>query len=293
MMERVESLTMFREDSSSRRAFRRFAKNKLAMISLVLMIVMALTCYIGPFLFPFTFDDADFENLSAPIDFTSPHLFGTDDLGRDLFLRVLAGGRVSLTIGLLGTTVAVGIGVLYGTIAGFLGGWVDTLLMRLIEILYGIPYVFLVIMISVVLGKGSLGIFIAIVVTLWLTPAVIVRGQADSLRKKEFVEAAHAMGMRKIAILTSHIMPNCLGVVIAYASLLVPEVILAESGLSFLGLGIEPPDTSWGLLIAEGAAKMESDPRLLILPGIFLALTLFCLNFIADGARDAFDPHER
>lgn len=281
------------QESPWHQAIRRFAGNRLALFSLFLLLIVALACYFGPFFFPFTAEDANFDDISLPVNLFSLHPFGSDDLGRDLLIRVLVGGRVSLSIGLLGTLVAVCIGVFYGALAGYFGGWVDPLLMRLVEILYGIPYIFLAIMISVVLGKGTIGLFVAIVVTLWLTPAVIVRGQAVSLRKKEFIEAAQAMGMSRWRQLTDHIMPNCMNVVIAYASLLIPEVILSESFLSFLGLGIQPPDASWGLLIAEGAEHLESDPRLLLLPGAFLALTLFCLNFIADGARDAFDPNER
>ena len=272
---------------------RRFRQNRMAMASLVVLGLIVLACFAGPFAFPFTGEDADFDYINAPIDFGSPHLFGTDDFGRDLLVRVLEGGRVSLTIGFLGALTAGGIGVLYGAVAGYAGGRVDRLMMGAVEVLYGFPYVILVILLSLLLGGGNSALFAAIVFTLWLTPAVIVRAQAQSLAKREFIEAARAGGMAPWAIVTGHIVPNCANVVIVYGALLVPEVILAESFLSFLGIGIKEPAASWGNLIESGTAAMGSDLRLLLLPGGLLAMVLFCLNFIADGLRDAFDPNER
>ncbi|MCX7889458.1 MAG: ABC transporter permease subunit [Rhodobacteraceae bacterium] len=271
----------------------RFARNRLAMAGVVVLAFIVAACFLGPFLFPFTGEDADFDYILAPIDLTSPHPFGTDDYGRDLLVRTLEGGRVSLAIGFLGAFVAGVIGVLYGAIAGYAGGRTDGLMMRFVEILYGFPYVILVILLSLVFGGGNLALFAAIVFTLWLTPAVIVRAQAQSLARREFVEAARAGGMRGSRIVLGHIVPNCLSVVIVYGSLLVPEVILSESFLSFLGIGIKEPQASWGNLIQAGTAAMDSDLRLLLLPGTMLAAVLFCLNFIADGLRDAFDPNDR
>ena len=272
---------------------RRFAANRLAMVSLWLLMAVVLACFIGPSLFPFTGEDADFDFINAPIDFGSPHLFGTDDFGRDLLIRVLEGGRVSLSIGFLGALVAGVIGVLYGAVAGFTGGRTDTFMIRAVEVLYGFPYVILVILLNLLFGGGTIALFAAIVFTLWLTPAVIVRAQAQSLSKREFVEAARAGGMTSRQIVLEHIVPNCASVVIVYGSLLVPEVILSESFLSFLGIGVQEPQASWGNLIATGTAAMGSDLRLLLLPGTLLAVVLFCLNFIADGLRDAFDPNDR
>ena len=271
---------------------RRFRANRLAMASVMVLALVVLACFLGPLAFPFTGEDADFDVISAPVDFGSVHLFGTDDYGRDLLVRVLEGGRVSLTIGFLGAATAGGIGVLYGAVAGYAGGRTDRLMMRAVEVLYGFPYVILVILLSLLLGGGNVALFAAIVFTLWLTPAVIVRAQAQSLAKREFVEAARAGGMTAGQIVVEHIVPNCLGVVVVYGSLLVPEVILSESFLSFLGIGIREPQASWGNLIQTGTAAMDSDLRLLLLPGGLLALVLFCLNFIADGLRDAFDPND-
>ena len=272
---------------------RRFGRNRMAMVSVAVLAVIVLACFAGPLAFPFTGEDADFDFIAAPVDFASAHLFGTDDFGRDLLVRVLEGGRVSLTIGFLGALTAGGIGVLYGAVAGYSGGRVDRVMMGAVEVLYGFPYVILVILLSLLLGGGNLALFGAIVFTLWLTPAVIVRAQAQSLAKREFVEAARAGGMTGWAIVWQHIVPNCASVVVVYGALLVPEVILSESFLSFLGIGVKEPAASWGNLIEAGTAAMQTDLRLLLLPGTLLALVLFCLNFIADGLRDAFDPNER
>lgn len=271
----------------------RFRQNRLSMASVVFLSLIVLGCFLGPYAFPFNGEDADFDYISAPIDFTSPHLFGTDDFGRDLLVRVMEGGQVSLTIGFLGALTAGLIGVLYGAVSGFVGGRLDGLMMRMVEILYGFPYVILVILLSLLFGGGNIALFAAIVFTLWLTPAVIVRAQAQSLTKREFIEAARAGGMTGGQIVLTHIVPNCISVVIVYGSLLVPEVILSESFLSFLGIGIKEPQASWGNLIQSGTSAMDTDLRLLLLPGGLLALVLLCLNFIADGLRDAFDPNDR
>lgn len=272
---------------------RRFRKNRLAMASVWVLGFIVALCFLGPYAFPFTGEDADFDNISAPVNLFSIHLFGTDDYGRDLFVRTLEGGRVSLTIGFLGALVAGGIGVLYGAIAGYVGGRLDGFMMRAVEVLYGFPYVILVILLSLLFGGGNISLFAAIVFTLWLTPAVIVRAQAQSLAQREFIQAARAGGMTGGRIVLQHIVPNCVSVVIVYGSLLVPEVILSESFLSYLGIGIKEPQASWGNLIQTGTSAMDSDIRLLLLPGGMLATVLFCLNFIADGLRDAFDPNDR
>lgn len=272
---------------------RRFRQNRLAMASVVILVMIILACFLGPFAFPFDGEAANFDAINQGVDFTSIHLFGTDNFGRDLLVRTLEGGRVSLTIGFLGALVAAFIGVLYGAIAGFVGGRLDRVMMRLVEVLYGFPYVILVILLSLLFGGGNLALFAAIVFTLWLTPAVIVRGQAQALARREFVEAARAGGMTDLQIILTHIVPNTISTVIVYSSLLVPEVILSESFLSFLGIGIKEPQASWGNLIQSGTAAMGTDIRLLLLPAGMLAVVLFCLNFIADGLRDAFDPNDR
>src|SRR3954470_10466027 len=284
---------------------RRFAKNHLAVLSCFVLLFIVLSCYVGPFFFPFTSEDADFDNISAPVDLFTAHPFGTDDLGRDLLLRTLDGGKVSLALGFFGAMVSVMISVIYGASAGYLGGRFDDLMMRGVDILLSLPFIFLAILIKVVLqdsglhigpirlDTGNASLFVAVVFTLWLTPAVIARGQAVGLRNREFIEAARAGGMNSWQIITQHIAPNSVNVVIVYSSLLVLEAILTESFLSYLGIGVSPPFASWGSLINEGADKIETDIRLLMLPGGFLAAVLFCLNYITDGLRDAFDPNER
>src|SRR5882724_5498512 len=257
--------------SPFRTSLRRFTANHLAVVSSFVLLFIAFACFVSPFFFPFS----------------------ADDLGRDLLLRVLVSGRVSLALGFFGALVSVLISVLYGATAGYLGGRIDDLMMRSVDILLSVPFIFLAIVVNVMLGKNNTSLFIAVVVTLWLTPAVIARGQAVSLRNREFIEAARAGGMTSFQIILRHIAPNSVNVVIVYSSLLVLETILTESFLSFLGLGVQPPAASWGTLIAEGAQKIETDPRVLLLPGAFLAAVLFCLNYITDGLRDAFDPNER
>jgi oligopeptide transport system permease protein len=295
--------------SPFRASLHRFSQNRLAVVSFFILALVVLACFVVPHLMPFTAEDADFENLSAPVNLLSIHLFGTDDLGRDLLLRVLDGGQVSLALGFFGALISVLISVVYGATAGYLGGRIDDLMMRFVDILLSVPFMFLVIMINVSLSDWlgwwldawlggwltakNLSLFIAVVITLWLTPAVIARGQAVSLRNREFVEAARAGGMSSWQIIWQHVVPNSVNVVIVYSSLLVLEAILTESFLSFLGIGVQAPAASWGTLISDGARELETDARLLLLPGAFLALTLFCLNYITDGLRDAFDPNER
>jgi len=274
-------------------SWRRYSRNKLALGSMIILLLVALACFAGPLVFPYGTEDADFDNIAAPVNLFSIHPFGTDEFGRDLLLRVLVGGQVSLSVGFVGALTAVIIGVVYGATSGYLGGRLDNYLMRTVDVLYGIPYFFLVVLINLLAGRTVMGLFVSIVVVLWLTPAVIARGQAVSLRHREFVDAARAGGMTEWQIIRQHIVPNTLNVVIVYSSLLVLEVIVTESFLSFLGLGVQAPATSWGSLIEDGASNLETDVRLLLLPCGFLVVTLFCLNFIADGLRDAFDPNER
>jgi oligopeptide transport system permease protein len=279
--------------SKIRDGMTRLRRNHMAVAGMLIIALIVLACAFGPYLVPFDPETQDYSAISAGPAFTGGHLFGTDDLGRDLLIRVLLGGRISLAIGVLATIVAVVIGTSYGAISGYFGGVVDQFMMRFVDVLYGLPFLFFVIMLTMVLGRGMLSIFIAIGGLIWLTIAVIVRGQTLSLKQKEFIEAARAGGMKPMAIVRRHIVPNTIGPVIVYASLLVPEVILGESFLSYLGLGVQEPLSSWGTLIDAGKEALETQPYQLLFPGGALALTLFSLNFIADGLRDAFDPKDR
>lgn len=220
-------------------------------------------------------------------------LFGTDSNGRDLLVRVMIGGRVSLLVGILATLVSLLVGVSYGAIAGYFGGRIDAVMMRAVDVLYSLPFIFFVILLVVFFGRNFVLIFVAIGAVEWLDMARIVRGQTLALKQREFVEAAHALGVGPWGILRRHIIPNTLGPVAIFATLMIPKVILLESFLSFLGLGVQEPLTSWGVLISEGAANIQSAPYLLIFPSIFFVATLFCLNFIGDGLRDALDPKDR
>jgi len=219
--------------------------------------------------------------------------FGTDANGRDLLTRTLIAGRISLMIGLLATGVALVIGVAYGAVAGYFGGRIDAVMMRLVDILYSLPFMFFVILLVVFFGRSIVLMFIAVGAVEWLDMARIVRGQTLSIKQQEYVQAAQALGVDSRGILRRHIVPNTLGPVAVFMTLLVPKVILLESFLSFLGLGVQEPMTSWGVLIAEGARNIQGAPWMLLYPSLFLAATLFCLNFIGDGLRDALDPKDR
>jgi oligopeptide transport system permease protein len=280
----------------------RLFRNKAAVTGMILLGIVALMALFAPFLSPYTFSDTDFNSIScAPPWWTGrarcyadgAHWFGTDSLGRDLFVRTLYGARVSLAVGIVATMVSLAIGVLYGAVAGFAGGRVDSIMMRFVDILYSLPFIFLVIILMVTFNQNFILLFVAIGAVSWLTMARIVRGQTLSAKQKEFVEAARAAGVSPFGIILRHVVPNVVGPVIVYVTLTIPGVILAESFLSFLGLGIREPFTSWGVLISEGAGQMEAAPWSLIFPASFMALTLFCFNFIGDGLRDALDPKDR
>ena len=268
-------------------------KNRASLVSASVMLSMVVLVLFGPMLSPFAVDQTDWYQISAAPNLMNGHIFGTDDLGRDLFVRVMYGGRISLMVGLVATLVSVFIGVTYGAVSGFLGGRVDALMMRVVDVLYAMPFLFFVILLMVFFGRSIFLIFVAIGAVNWLDIARIVRGQTLNLKGKEFVDAAKTGGASTIRIVYKHIVPNLLGIVVVYVALTVPQVILVESFLSFLGLGVQEPMTSWGALVNQGARQMESSPWMLLFPGLFLATTLFCFNFIGDGLRDALDPKDR
>ncbi|HVR35042.1 MAG TPA: ABC transporter permease [Methylomirabilota bacterium] len=273
--------------SLSRDSWHRLRKNRLAVAGLAFLILLTLACLFGPLLSSRSFSDQNLDLGASPPG--REHWLGTDHLGRDLLVRILQGGRVSLGVGLCATLVSLTIGVLYGTIAGFLGGKLDAVMMRFVDILYALPFTIFVILLMVLFERSILLLFMAIGAVEWLTMARIVRGQVLSLRRMEYIEAAEALGLRKRRIILRHMIPNVLGVIIVYATLTVPAVMLLEAFLSFLGLGVQPPMSSWGSLISEGASSMEQYPWLLIFPGLAFSITLFSLNFLGDGLRDALD----
>jgi len=273
-------------------AGRRLMANKAATASMVLLAALVVLAVIGPYLVPFAYDQVDKDDVWLP-PLQGGHLLGSDALGRDLLARLLTGLRVSLAIGLVATFVSLVIGVAWGAVAGYVGGKLDEAMMRIVDVLYSLPFIFFVILLMVTFGSNIVLIFVAIGAVEWLTMSRIVRGQTLTLKNKEFVEAARAAGLSRGAIIARHIVPNLLGPVVVYVTLTIPAVILAESFLSFLGLGVQPPMASLGTLIAGGASDMELAPWLLVFPSLLMVLTLMCFNFIGDGLRDAIDPKDR
>ncbi len=271
----------------------RLRSNRAAVAAATILLVMSVLVIVGPFFIPYAYDYLDWDNLRIGPSLETKHLFGTDSLGRDIFVRTLLGGRISLMVGIVATLVSLVIGVTYGAIAGYMGGKTDHLMMRFVDILYAMPFMFFVIVLMVYFGRNLLLIFVAIGAINWLDMARIVRGQTLTLKAKEFVEAAEASGVTPFNIVRRHIIPNLLGVVAVFVTLTIPQVILVESFLSFLGLGVQEPMTSWGALVHDGAKELESAPWILVFPATFLAATLFSLNFIGDGLRDALDPKDR
>ena len=270
-----------------RDAWHRLAKNKLAVVSAVFVLLLLFACFVGPLL-----GVQAYEKTDLSVGATKPgaqHWFGTDTLGRDQFSRVLFGGRISLSVGAVATGVSLIIGVLYGAMAGYFGGKLDSAMMRVVDILYALPFTVFVILLMVLFGRNIFILFLVIGCVEWLTMARIVRGQVQALRKQEFIEAARALGLRKRRIILRHMIPNVMGAVIVYATLTVPSVMLLEAFLSFLGFGVQPPMSSWGTLISEGSRSMEEYPWLLFFPALFFSATLFSLNFLGDGLRDALD----
>jgi oligopeptide transport system permease protein len=267
-------------------AWHRLRQNRLAVAGGLVVVGMILLCSIGP-LFSQSYQDQLLDLGAKPP--SAAHWLGTDTLGRDLFARILYGGRISITVGLIATFVALVIGVSYGAIAGFVGGKLDALMMRIVDILYALPFTIFVILLMVFFGKNIFLLFFAIGAVEWLTMARIVRGQALSLKRMEFIEAARALGLSRVRIIFRHVIPNVLGPIIVYTTLTIPAVMLLEAFLSFLGLGVPAPMSSWGVLIKDGSSNMEEFWWLLVFPGAVFSLTLFSLNFLGDGLRDALD----
>jgi oligopeptide transport system permease protein len=274
-------------------ARRRLFRNRAAVVSMIVLAIITLLAIFGPLLSPHPYDEIYWERMGIPPQLEAFHWFGTDSIGRDLFVRTMYGARVSLLVAVLATGVSLIIGVTYGATAGYAGGRIDGLMMRFVDIMYSLPFMFFVIILMVIFGRNIFLIFLALGAVEWLTMARIVRGQTLNVKNKEFIEAAVASGVSTWGIISRHVIPNVLGPVIVYLTLTIPQVILIESFLSFLGLGVQEPLTSWGVLISDGAKEMETAPWMLILPATFLAATLFCFNFIGDGLRDALDPKDR
>ncbi len=273
-------------------ARRRLLRNRAAVAGMTILALLVVAAILGPLITPFHYDAINKEDVwVAPL--THGHLLGTDSLGRDLLARLLIGLRVSLAIGLVATLVSLIIGVAWGAVAGYVGGRLDETMMRVVDVLYSLPFIFFVILLMVTFGSNIILIFVAIGAVEWLTMSRIVRGQTLTLKHKEFIEAARAAGLDSAGIIARHIVPNLLGPVVVYVTLTIPAVILAESFLSFLGLGVQPPMASLGTLIAGGAQDMELAWWLLVFPSLLMVITLMSFNFIGDGLRDALDPKDR
>lgn len=272
-------------------AWRRLKQNKVALISLFFLIFIVLMCIFAPLLYPHPFDEQNIEFTNQTP--TAQHIFGLDDLGRDIFARVWVGGRVSLTIGFVGAVLSLLVGVTYGGISGYFGGKIDNVMMRIVEVLVGIPYMIVVIVLSVALGKGMASLIIALCFTSWTGLARLVRGQVLSLRESEYILAAKALGTPPWKIITNHLLPNTLSVIIVNTTFSVPSFIFAEAFLGFVGMGIQPPDTSWGAMAALGQQQISYYPHELLFPALAISLTMLAFNLLGDGLRDAFDPKLR
>jgi len=272
---------------------RKSLDNKTIVVCSSILLLIAAVALLGPWLSPHHYASVDFAHSYMGPSTTDWHLFGTDDLGRDLFVRTLLGVKVTLFVAIIASGVSLGIGVAYGAIAGYVGGRVDAIMMRAVDALYALPFIFFVILLMVVFERNFLLIFVAIGAINWLDMARIVRGQTLSLKQREFVDAARLVGVSTPGIIFRHITPNLFGVVVVYLTLTIPQAILVESFLSFLGLGVQEPQTSLGALVNVGVSNMEGAPWLLLMPAIVLALILLCFNFLGDGLRDAVDPKKK
>ena len=272
-------------------AIRRLKKNKVAMASLFLLIFIILMCIFAPYVYPHKYSEQNIAITNQGP--TAEHIFGLDDLGRDIFARIWVGGRVSLTIGLVGALVSLVVGVLYGGISAYFGGLVDDIMMRILEILVGIPYMVVVIIVSVFLDKGMTSLMIALCITSWTGLARLVRGQILQLKESEYIMAANVLGTPTFKVITRHLVPNTLSIIIINTTFTIPGFIFSEAFLSFLGMGIQPPLTSWGAMASLGQQQMAYYPHELIFPAVAISVTMLALNLLGDGLRDAFDPKLR
>lgn len=272
-------------------AWRRLKKNKLAVFGAIILIFIVTISLLGPLLSSYSYDQINLDKSSEPPSWE--HFFGTDQLGRDILVRALIGGRISLMVGIIATAVSFAIGVAYGAISGYFGGYIDELMMRIVDVIYSLPYLFLVIVLLAFFTKSIFMLFFVLGGVSWLTMARIVRGQVLSIKNQEFIEAARAVGVETPMIILRHVIPNTLGPVIVYTTLTIPSAMLSEAFLSFLGLGVQPPLASWGTMVNEGVESISIYPWQLIFPGLMMAITLFSLNFLGDGLRDALDPQMR
>lgn len=281
-MEYLEGVSLWQD------AWRRLKSNKMAMFGGGILLLIIIACILSPWISPYSYWEIHHADANLPPG--AKYWFGADHLGRDIFSRVLFGGRISLLVGVVATTVSLIIGVTYGALSGYLGGRVDNIMMRFVDILYGLPFMFFVIILVVVFGRNIINLFIALGAVQWLTMSRITRGQALSIRAKEYIMAARTTGSNTPQILLRHVVPNLLGPIVVYATLTVPAVMLEEAFLSFLGLGVQAPMASWGSLASDGIATIEYYPWQIFFPGLALAVTLFSLNFLGEGLRDALDP---
>ncbi|MBI4747657.1 MAG: ABC transporter permease [Acidobacteria bacterium] len=286
-----ESFELAEGTSLWKDAWRRLLKNKLAVVGGILLVVMIGMVLIGPEFLPYTYDQQDFNALNQPPSLA--HWFGTDELGRDILVRCLAGGQISLKVALVSTFVSIVIGVSYGAVSGYIGGQTDEVMMRAVDVLYALPFIFIVIVLLSFFERSLMLLYIALGAISWLTMARIVRGQVLSLKNQEFVEAAVSIGVSRPGIIFRHLVPNTLGPVIVYSTLTIPTVMLEESFLSFLGMGVQAPLASWGTMVSSGVQSISIYPWQLIFPAVLMTLTLLSLNFVGDGLRDALDPQMR
>lgn len=291
--QKLETLDAPKGRSLTQDAMRRMMRNTAAVISIGLIIAIILFAFVGPYLLPWSYDKIDWSAIRKPPNFEAGHFAGTDQNGRDMLARIMQGTQMSLIVAGVATLVSVVIGVIYGAVAGYFGGKVDAVMMRFVDIMYALPYILFVIILVVIFGRNPVLLFVGIGCLEWLTMARIVRGQTLSIKEREFVEAARASGASSWAIIFRHIVPNLTGPVVIYATLTIPEIILTESFLSYLGLGVQEPQTSLGTLISFGAPVAETLPWMLIGPAVVLVTLLLCLTFIGDGLRDALDPKDR
>jgi oligopeptide transport system permease protein len=274
-------------------AFRRLSRNKAAVVSIFIIIAIVLAAFLGPHFLPWEYDKIDWGSIRKGPNFEKGHYFGTDGNGRDMLARTMMGTQMSIIVASVATLVSVTIGITYGAIAGYFGGRVDAIMMRFVDIMYALPYILFVIILVVIFGRSPVLLFVGIGCLEWLTMARIVRGQTLSLKEREFIEAARAGGARPLTIIFRHIVPNLTGPVVIYATLTIPEIIITESFLSYLGLGVQEPQTSLGTLISAGAPVVETLPWMLLTPAAVLVTMLLCLTYLGDGLRDALDPKDR